>query len=82
MKLVKAAIEYGSAVEIYVAPCPDYDSERIKLIERTMLYDFQPRSTSWGTKSESILKPLLVHKNAQWATDIDFSLFKNIPTIF
>lgn len=65
--LVKKTFEYATQVRIHLCP---YAAERVKDIERNLLYDLRPKDTTWGTQSEPTRRLWIEHHNANWATPV------------
>jgi hypothetical protein len=67
LKIYRAARNYVSSISVYLAPMLDSSSDTIKIVERNLLFDLQPRTTSWGRKTTPSIQYSLKHKNALWA---------------
>lgn len=64
LNVVEEGFRYAVACSIYLWPSkPDVD---VRLIERNLLYDLQPTSTIWGTKSEPVTRLNIRHREPAW----------------
>lgn len=66
-KVIDEGFAYEAACQVYLAALDSADLS--KIVERQLLYDLQPHSTSWGTKSEPHSPIDIVHIDATWATE-------------
>ena len=64
--LVRHAFHYGDHIKIFLAPLPHLVSEKLKVVERNLLYDLQPVGTAPGTKTIPKEKLQIQHRNAGW----------------
>ncbi len=65
-KIVEDGYHLAQAYRVYLCPT---DEEIIGNVERNLLYDLQPKDTTWGTGSPPKEKLDIVHKNAEWLKD-------------
>ena len=65
-KVIDEGFAYEAACQVYLATLDSADES--KIVERQLLYDLQPSSTSWGTKSAPNSPIDIVHIDANWAT--------------
>ena len=63
--LAADAFAYVERTRIFVCPWP---AAEVETIERNLLWDLQPRDTTWGTRTPPSMRLDISHQNALWAS--------------
>lgn len=72
MQLIAECFRYASEIQVFVAPLPGIQKAELAAIERTLIFDMQPKINSRGKSSRLTNRVEIAHGNlpeAVWASD-------------